>query len=281
MTGRDAAYLDAHAPDPRRRPPAAAVAEMPRGGPHASWLDRRLETTVPEYTDRADVSENTKRKVIEALDRYGRFYRQHQAHAHTALASVSDIPAPRILELGAGHGTLSANIVKRHPTATMTVSDVDPASVARIAASPLGSHPRVRAHRIDATAIAADDDSYDLAVMSLGFHHLPPATAATAIAEATRVAGRFLVIDIKRPAPLMHLLQMVSVPAFLLGLAAVTGPSRAVPAIHDWMISSMRSYGRDGFVALGEAADPYMDVQFLPPAHHFGPKPVNVLFAKR
>ncbi|MCP2315999.1 hypothetical protein APR12_001332 [Nocardia amikacinitolerans] len=53
-----------------------------------------------------------------------------------------------------------------------TVSDLDPTSVANIAAGELGAPPRVRTQVVDATAIDAPDDSY--VVFSMSFHHLPP-----------------------------------------------------------------------------------------------------------
>src|SRR5689334_13846272 len=127
----------------------SAIAVMPRGGPGASWLDRRMQTEVLEYTDRYDVPDELKRKVITSLDRLGTLGRMHEKNARAALQVVADIPAPRILEIGAGHGKLSAKIVEYHPTATVTVSDLDPASVANIAAGELGTHPRVRTQVID------------------------------------------------------------------------------------------------------------------------------------
>ena len=47
------------------------IVNMPRGGPDASWLDRRLQTNRLEYLDRDDV-DDLKRKVIRSLDRGGR-----------------------------------------------------------------------------------------------------------------------------------------------------------------------------------------------------------------
>ena len=38
-------------------PTAASIARMPRGGPNASWLDRELQTTALEYTDRYDIAD--------------------------------------------------------------------------------------------------------------------------------------------------------------------------------------------------------------------------------
>ncbi|MGH3436428.1 MAG: hypothetical protein ACRDRN_08155 [Sciscionella sp.] len=108
----------------------ASIATMPRGGPNASWLDRRFQTDTLEYLDRDDAPDEVKQKVVRMLDRLSTLFNLHEKNARTALQVVSDIPNPRILELGAGHGKLSAKILELHPTATVTVSDLDPTSVA-------------------------------------------------------------------------------------------------------------------------------------------------------
>ena len=164
------------------------VGRMPRGGPDASCLDRMLQTDRREYLDRDDVDPNTKRSVVAALRRTGEWFGNHERFAHLALEEVADVADPKILELGAGHGGLSAKLLESHPTARVTVTDLDSASVAAIAAGPLGTHPRARVTPMDATAI--DGDPYDLAVFALSFHHLPPEAAASVLAEGTRAACR-------------------------------------------------------------------------------------------
>jgi SAM-dependent methyltransferase len=250
---------------------------MPRGGPDATWLDRLLQTDRLEYIDRDDVSHKTKQRVIAGLDAIGDRNGLHQQHARTALQVVADIANPRILEIGAGHGRLSEQILAQHPTATVTASDLDPTSVAKMAAGPLGSHPRAQTQVIDATAIDSDDASYDLVVFALAFHHLPPAAACWAIAEATRVAARFLVIDLRRESPLCILLApIVMVP---MSLAAMP-PSSIPPTMHDGVISSLRAYSPSALVALGKAAHPRMTIDFLQPPHT-GPglRPITVVFS--
>lgn len=250
-----------------------AIATMPRGGPGASWLDRRFETDALEYLDRDDVADEVKQKVIGMLDRMGTLTNQHENYARAALSIVADIPNPRILELGAGHGKLSAQILKLHPTATVTVSDLDPTSVANIAAGELGSHPRARTQVVDATAIDAADGSYDLVVFALAFHHLPPTVAARAVAEATRVAKRFLVIDLKRQNPLaMMVFQALTLPLHLV--------SRLQPAMHDGFISALRAYSPSAMQALGRAADPEMNIEMLPSPTRFGPPTQIVVFSR-
>jgi len=137
----------------------------------------------------------------------------------------------------------------------------------------LGGHPRVCTKVVDATAIDADDDSYDLVVFAQAFHHLPPATACSAIAEATRVGKRFLVIDLKRQSPFLTLLT----PLAMAPLALVP---RLKPVVHDGFISELRAYSRSAFVALAKAADPQMRTKFLPSTSRFGPTPTVVVFTR-
>ncbi|GAB4600493.1 class I SAM-dependent methyltransferase [Mycobacterium avium] len=256
-----------------------AIASMPRGGPDASWLDRRLQTEKLEYTDRYDIPDEVKQTVVAALDRMGTRAGYHERNARTALDIVADIANPRILELGAGHGKLSAEILSSHPTATVTVSDLDPTSVANIAAGPLGADPRARTQVVDATAIDAPDDSYDLVVFAQAFHHLPPATAVRAIAEATRVGKRFLVIDLPRPRSVQLLLTPLILAPFAAALALVRPSWKRV--MHDAYISTLRAYSRSAFIALGKAADPRMGVEFLPlSACRLRPGHVGIVFTR-
>ena len=111
--------------------------------------------------------------MVETLDRVGAIFKEHDRNAQLVLDEVAAIPDPTILELGAGHGALSRRILDQHPTARVTVSDLNPNSVAQIAASDLGRDPRTTVSVVDATAIDAPDKSFDLAVFALSFHHLP------------------------------------------------------------------------------------------------------------
>ena len=255
-----------------------SIASMPRGGPTASWLDRLLETDVLEYTDRNDVPDQLKQRVIAGLDAIGERFGTHRSHAQAALELVADIPNPRILELGAGHGRLSQELLALHPTVEVTASDLDPTSVANMSAGPLGSHPRARTQVVDATAIDAGDGSYDLVVFALAFHHLPPALAYRAIAEATRVGRRFLVIDLARSSPLRLVLgSLLMAPMSV----AIMPLSSVLPTMHDGLISSLRAYSPAALVALGTAADPAMSVEFpAPPTGGLGPAPMTAVFSR-
>lgn len=229
------------------------IASMPRGGPDASWLDRRLQTDRLEYLDRDDVDE-LKRKVMDSLDRAGRRRRIgiHDKCARMVLREVAGVPSPKILELGAGLGGLSSKLLERLPTAALTVTDIDPTFVAGMAASDLGSEPRVTVREMDATAIDAPDGHYDLAVFALSLHHLPPELAAQVFAEATRAAKKLLIVDLPRPPAPLHLML----------LAVVLPLTRISPLQHDGFISSLRAYSPSALRALANHADPAITVEF-------------------
>ena len=229
------------------------IVSMPRGGPDASWLDRRLQTNRLEYLDRDDV-DDLKRKVVRSLDRGGRrrWFGAHARCARMALGEVADVPSPKILELGAGLGGLSRKLLENHPTAQVTVTDIDPTFVAAVAADDLGSHPRATVREMDATAIDAPDGHYDLAIFALSLHHLPPELAARVFAEGTRAADKLLVIDLRRPPAPLHMMV----------LAAVLPFTGLVPLAHDGFISSLRAYSPSALRALAHYADPAITVEF-------------------
>jgi SAM-dependent methyltransferase len=229
------------------------IVSMPRGGPNASWLDRRLQTGRLEYLDRDDV-DDLKRKVIEALDRKGRrrFLGAYKMCARAALREVADVPDPKILELGCGLGGLSRKLLEYHPAAQVTVTDIDPTWVAAVAGGDLGSHPRATVREMDATAIDAPDGHYDLAIFAASLHHLPPELAARVLAEGTRAAKKFLIIDLRRP----------STPLHLVVLATALPLTRLSPLAHDGVISSLRAYSPSALRALARYADPANTVEF-------------------
>lgn len=229
----------------------ADIARMPRGGPDASCLDRLLRTDRLEYLDRDDIDPKLKRSVVRALERIGDWAGTHERFAHVVLEEVADVPDPKILELGSGHGGLSAKLLEMHPTARVTVTDVEADSVAAIAAGALGSDDRATVRIMDATDIDAADGSFDLAVFALSFHHLPPALASRVIAEGTRVADAFVIIDLPRPPAPLHILRLATMLPF----------APFVPFVHDGVISSLRTYSPSALRALAAHADPDIDLE--------------------
>jgi ubiquinone/menaquinone biosynthesis C-methylase UbiE len=214
-------------------------------------VDRLLQTDRPEYLDRDDVDDGTKRSVIRALEWTGEFFGNTEKFARIVLDEVAEVPDPKILELGSGHGGLSRKLLEWHPTAELTVTDVEPASVTAIAAADLGEHQRATVREMDTTAIDAPDGQFDLAVFAFSFHHLPPSLASRAIAEGTRVADKLVIIDLPRPPSPLHILRL----AARLPLAPV------VPFVHDGVISSLRTYSPSALRALAAHADPAIEVQ--------------------
>src|ERR1700730_8296016 len=78
------------------------IDSLPRGGPEASLLHRRLQTDRLEYLYRDD--DHRKRATVHSLDRAGRILGRHKKFARTTLDEVAEVPDPKILELGSGHG---------------------------------------------------------------------------------------------------------------------------------------------------------------------------------
>ncbi|WP_078281263.1 class I SAM-dependent methyltransferase [Mycobacteroides franklinii] len=232
---------------------ARDISRMPRGGPDASWLDRRLQTSRLEYLDRDDV-DDLKRKVMHSLDRAGRRRRIgiHEKCARMALREVADVDCPKILELGAGLGGLSHKLLEMHATAQVTVTDIDPSFVAAAAASEIGSHPRATVREMDATEIDSPEGHYDLAVFALSLHHLPPELAARVFAAGTRAARKLLIVDLPRPPVPLH----IALLAVALPLVGVS------PLQHDGFISSLRAYSPSALRALAHHADPAITVEF-------------------
>jgi ubiquinone/menaquinone biosynthesis C-methylase UbiE len=181
----------------------------------------------------------------------GSYFGEHDRNARLVLDQLADVADPKILELGAGHGALSRRLLEQHPTARITVSDIDPDSVASLAASDLGSHPRAVVRAVDATAIDAPDGAFDLAVFALSFHHLPPPLAARVLTEATRVAGQFMIIDMARPPAPLHLLRLATMVPF----------APIWPFAHDGLISSLRTYSPSAFRELARYAGVEVDVR--------------------
>ena len=229
----------------------ADIRRMPRGGFDASCLDRLLQTDRREYLDRHDVDAATKRSVVRALDLAGTLFGNHERFAHLVLEEVAEVPDPHILELGSGHGGLSAKLLEMHPTAHVTVTDVEPDSVSLIAAGPLGADDRATVRAMDATEIDAADGTFDLAVLALSLHHLPPELASRVIAEGTRAAGSLVIIDLPRPPAPLHLVR----------LAAMLPLAPFVPFVHDGVISSLRTYSPSALRTLASHAGDDVDLQ--------------------
>ena len=137
-------------------------------------------------------------------------------------------------------------------TAQITVTDIDPVSVANIAAGDLGSHPRATVRRIDATDIDAARSLPRPCVVRPSFHHLRPVQAARVL-ERGHPGGRQA--RGVRPVP------PARPGARDCGWRRCC-PSRSLPFAHDGLISSLRAYSPSAFQALAAHADPAINLDF-------------------
>lgn len=231
------------------------IADMPRGGPDAPRWDRWFETSRVEYLDRPDTPDEG-RRVLRGLDRFQRLTLGYRSFCRLTLQQVRGVATPEILELGAGLGGLARRLVDRHPTARVTVSDVDPGVVGALRRGPLGAHPRVTPVVLDATAIDAPDGAFDVAVLTMSLHHLSPPGVVALLGEGTRVARRLLIIDGWR-----H-------PAYL-AVAPLLWLTGGRPHVHDGLISLRRLYGAPALHALAGAGAAAVTVRtrFVPPGY--------------
>ncbi|MGW0554250.1 class I SAM-dependent methyltransferase [Streptomyces sp. NPDC002926] len=91
----------------------------------------------------------------------------------------------RVLEIGSGGGTMTAQLLTTHPGITLTAVDPDPAMVSASARrlAPFGD--RASARTGDATALPFADGTFDAVVSFLMLHHV--VAWESALAEAARV----------------------------------------------------------------------------------------------
>ena len=225
---------------------------MPRGGPDASCLDRILQTDRLEYLDRDDVDPDDQARRRAGARAHRQWFGNHEKFAHIALEEVADVPDPKILELGSGHGGLSAKLLEMHPTR--------PAHRhrrrTRFGGGDRGGRtgrrsPRRRCARWTLPTSTPRTAQFDLAVFALSFHHLPPAAASRVFAEGTRAADKLLIIDLPRPPTPLHLLRLATMLPF----------APFVPFVHDGVISSLRAYSPSALRALASHADPAITLE--------------------
>ena len=117
-----------------------------------------------------------------------------------ALADVKD--GEDVLDVGAGTGTLLHALAERQPNAHYVGLDPDP-RVLTVARRRLAAHAdAVQLLKGYGADLPFPDQTFDLVVCTLVFHHLPPAGKRATLQEIRRVLrpqGRLLLVDFGRP----------------------------------------------------------------------------------
>lgn len=114
-------------------------------------------------------------------------------------ATLADVDAPTILEVGPGPGHLPERLLSLLPAARWTGLDVDPAMLQacerRLDAVGLGGRGAVV--EADVASMPLPDGAFDLVVSSLSAHHWPDADAGfREIRRVLRPGGRALAYDL-------------------------------------------------------------------------------------
>jgi ubiquinone/menaquinone biosynthesis C-methylase UbiE len=114
----------------------------------------------------------------------------------------------RVLDVGCGTGTLAIAAARAAPGVSVTGLDADPAILARAREKAHDARLEIAFDEAMSTALPYPDASFDLALATLFFHHLPDDAKEKTAAELRRVlrpGGRLVVGDLGRPHdPLMR-----------------------------------------------------------------------------
>ena len=101
-----------------------------------------------------------------------------------------------VLELGGGSGAMAVGAARSHPTARLTVTDVDPAMV-EAAARALSQLRNVTVDLADMTALPYPDRSFDIATSYLMLHHVVDwRRGVEEVARVLRPGGVFVGYDL-------------------------------------------------------------------------------------
>ncbi|MBX9582966.1 MAG: class I SAM-dependent methyltransferase [Gemmataceae bacterium] len=104
----------------------------------------------------------------------------------------------RLIDVGCGTGRLLAEAALSHPGVAAVGIDPDPGVLAIAARHLARWRGRVALHAARAEALPLPDGTFDAAVSSLAFHHLPTPAKRAALREIRRVlrpGGRLLLVD--------------------------------------------------------------------------------------
>lgn len=230
----------------------------------AAWWDRVYATPALEWLDDPAIPDQQKRRTLHGLDRFNRLTGAYTLFARWTVAALPPtLRAPRILELGAGHGALSRALVRalerRGLGGRVTASDISIPFVRSMQEDTRLRNRGVRVLALDATALALKDDSFDVVVFTQALHHLEPPQVVQLVREGTRVARSLVLIDGWR-----HPLMLGISPGFwMLG---------NWPSFRDGVVSLTRMYSVRVLETLVRVANPALrfHARFALPAYMHG-----------
>jgi ubiquinone/menaquinone biosynthesis C-methylase UbiE len=123
---------------------------------------------------------------------------------------VSPAPHERILDLGCGTGTLALLIKQAEPRAEVFGLDADPEILDRARAKAAAAGAETRFDEGLSDQLPYEDESFDVVVSTLFFHHLTPVAKRQSVNEIARIlrpGGMLRVADWGRPSdPVMRAL---------------------------------------------------------------------------
>ena len=111
-----------------------------------------------------------------------------------ALAVLQTIQPTSLLDIGSGRGTFLWPMLDTFPTLPVIAIDADKQRFQHLHSVQLGGMETLQAQQADATALPFADDHFDVVTLLEVLEHIP--NADTALAEAVRVARRFLLISV-------------------------------------------------------------------------------------
>jgi ubiquinone/menaquinone biosynthesis C-methylase UbiE len=126
------------------------------------------------------------------------------------LAQAAPVAGSKVLDLGCGTGTLAIMMKRAQPDAEVVGLDADPEILERARAKAVQAGVEMHFDQGLSTELPYEDESFDLVLSTLFFHHLTAADTrrtAAQIARVLRSGGELHVADWGRPAdPLMWVL---------------------------------------------------------------------------
>ena len=108
----------------------------------------------------------------------------------------------RVLDLGCGTGTLAILVKRTQPYADVAGLDADPEMLERASSKAAEAGVEIEFDEGYSTALPYDDESVDLVLSTLFFHHLDPEPKRQTVEEIARVlrpGGRLHVADWGKP----------------------------------------------------------------------------------